>query len=264
MDGNLIQINNRQVFGYIHEPVGSDQSKLPVLICPSLGHEYYRTHWCIRRLTTQLTRSGFTVGRFDYSGTGDSAGSLNDVASIQQWMEDTYGMACHLQNITESPQIHVLGLRMGAIFAAAVAATGMVDELVLWEPTRSAKHMLDQWRCMHETMIDLWMTPLKTVDDGRSEEILGAIYPRPILDELESFTFGNIADLKCTTATVVSTRKQLEWEQEGYQQRVVEEPSDWEQLSMIEQAWLPTQSPSSIRQILAQSALSKPIVHPVA
>ena len=117
---------------------------------------------------------------------------------------------------------------------------------------------------MHETMIDLWMTPLKTVDDGRSEEILGAIYPRPILDELESFTFGNIADLKCTTATVVSTRKQLEWEQEGYQQRVVEEPSDWEQLSMIEQAWLPTQSPSSIRQILAQSALSKPIVHPVA
>src|ERR1700692_718420 len=58
-------------FGWLH-PGNGDRG---VVLCNSFGHEYVWTHKGMRRLADELSARGIWVLRFDYRGTGDSAGA---------------------------------------------------------------------------------------------------------------------------------------------------------------------------------------------
>ena len=65
------------LLGRLHRPLGG-RARGGVLICPPVGIELAHSHYVLRCLARELTACGFAVLRFDYAGTGQSAGDMND------------------------------------------------------------------------------------------------------------------------------------------------------------------------------------------
>lgn len=126
--------SDRPLFGVYHPPAERPVRRAGVLICNALGREYLRTHRTLRQLAIRLTEAGYHVLRFDYSGTGDSAGRGGD-ATLRRWEEDADLAADELEAIGGVRRIRVVGVRLGGAVAATLAADRSdVDDLALWDP----------------------------------------------------------------------------------------------------------------------------------
>jgi pimeloyl-ACP methyl ester carboxylesterase len=128
----------RRLFGiYIPARVQGANTRA-VVLCHPWGHEYLGSHRSMRALGSMLSAAGFHVLRFDYFGTGDSAGDMRE-ASLEGWRSDI-GMAIdELRDTTGAARVGLAGLRLGATLAAEVAAARPreVDALALWDPVIS-------------------------------------------------------------------------------------------------------------------------------
>src|SRR5690242_13829971 len=71
-------------FGWYH-PAAGDQREVGVVLCAPLGYEAMCSHRSIRLLAEALAADGFPVVRFDYHGTGDSAGEDTDPERLTAW-----------------------------------------------------------------------------------------------------------------------------------------------------------------------------------
>src|ERR1700733_8104900 len=78
---------DRPLAGWLHLPEAGT-ARAGIVLCPSLGVEALVAQPAYLRLARQLENMGFAVLRFDYSATGDSAGSMESDASIARWVED--------------------------------------------------------------------------------------------------------------------------------------------------------------------------------
>ena len=96
-----------------------------------------RAHRAYRQLALLLTRKGFHVLRFDYVGTGDSSGDLDDVTATD-WMVNVGQAIDELKDLAGLSSVDLVGLRLGALIAAGAAAErDDVDRLILWDPVLS-------------------------------------------------------------------------------------------------------------------------------
>jgi pimeloyl-ACP methyl ester carboxylesterase len=128
----------RRIFG-IHEPAASNGGRpRAAVLCNPWGSEYIYAHRSMRQLAIKLSLCGYHTLRFDYFGTGDSAGeqSQTDLAGLQA---DVHVAIEALKDITEAPKVALIGLRVGANIAAHVASRcpAEVEALVLWDPILS-------------------------------------------------------------------------------------------------------------------------------
>ena len=72
--------------------------------------------------------------RFDYFGTGDSAGA-GEEGSVEQWSRDVDTAIDELRDTTSLDRVSLVGLRFGGLLAADVAARRKdLDRVVLWDP----------------------------------------------------------------------------------------------------------------------------------
>jgi alpha/beta superfamily hydrolase len=124
----------RRLFGLYTPGRGGPGARAAVL-CHPWGQEYLRAHRSVRHLATLLSRAGVHVLRFDYLGTGDSAGDLTD-GDLAGWQRDVEHAIDELQETAGVARVGLVGLRLGAAIAAGVAARrrDAVDRLVLWDP----------------------------------------------------------------------------------------------------------------------------------
>src|SRR3954469_1772305 len=74
-------------FGLLHPPSGESARRAGVLLCYPGIQEYNISHWAFRKLAGMLGRAGFPVLRFDWAGTGDSAGDAA-AGRVATWLED--------------------------------------------------------------------------------------------------------------------------------------------------------------------------------
>jgi uncharacterized protein len=128
----------RRLFG-IFEPAGvTSVGKRAAVLCYPWGAEYVHAHRAMRQLAVRLSAAGIDTLRFDYFGTGDSAGEMVD-ADLGTWEADIELAIDELRDIVGSARLTLIGLRLGATLAARVAALrpGDVDTLVLWDPILS-------------------------------------------------------------------------------------------------------------------------------
>jgi uncharacterized protein len=126
--------SQQQLFGVYHSAEPGTPRRGSVVLCHPLGHEYLRAHRAFRNLAAALAGQGFHVLRFDYFGTGDSAGEP-DQTTIEQCLEDVATAIDELKDIAGSSKVSLVGLRLGATMATMVAAGRRdIDRIVLWDP----------------------------------------------------------------------------------------------------------------------------------
>lgn len=142
----------RPLFGWYHAPTGRPRGEV-VVLCPSVGAEYMTGHRALRTLAERLAADGFAALRFDWPGTGDSAGDAGDpddpAATLAAWRA---GLAAAIERArawSGAGRVTVVGLRAGALLAAGAGPALGVDRVVLWWPPASGRQLLRELRARH-------------------------------------------------------------------------------------------------------------------
>lgn len=105
-----------------------------VVFCPAFGAEFTRTHRASRLLAQRLAANGFDTLRFDYYGTGDSAGEDHEFTADGA-VDDALAAIAEAQDLSGARRVMLVGMRDGAAIALRAAAHARgVDRLVLWDP----------------------------------------------------------------------------------------------------------------------------------
>ncbi len=130
----------RHLFGLFTPGAPGRRRDCGVLLCPPLGHEYVCSYRTYGRLSTRLAQAGFPVLRFDYFGTGNSAGTAADPGLVDAWRESVSLAVDELRRSSGYDRVAVVGLRFGATLMATVAAERSdIETAVLWNPCPTGK-----------------------------------------------------------------------------------------------------------------------------
>jgi predicted alpha/beta hydrolase len=112
----------RPLFGWLHAPVEEAASSVGCVICSPFGDEAIRTHRTMRHLAAAAAHAGIPTLRFDYDGTGDSAGHDLYPDRLASWLASIRLAATTLRQTEKVERICFVGLRLGAALAALVAS----------------------------------------------------------------------------------------------------------------------------------------------
>ncbi len=133
--------DDRPLFGWLCAP-DDGAARAVVVLCNPIGAECDNAQAAFDALTPRLVAAGVATFRFDYDGTGDSAGSWTDDDRLGSWLESVRAAVAFARS-TGVAQVAVVGMRMGALLAVAALAGGpAVDALVLWDPSASGRRFL--------------------------------------------------------------------------------------------------------------------------
>jgi alpha/beta superfamily hydrolase len=122
---------DQALFGIYHP--GAFEQGIGVLLCPPLGQDLIRCHRLYRQLAHALTGIGAAVLRFDYYGTGDSAGASEEVG-WPRCVADVTAAADQLRLRSGCQRIVGFGARLGGSLALAAADRAHLYQLILWDP----------------------------------------------------------------------------------------------------------------------------------
>lgn len=125
----------RELFGLYLPSAASVRRRHAVLLCSPFGQEAIRASRLYRVLGDRLQAAGFDVLRFDYYGTGDSAGDDAEF-DLDGAVRDAVRAAALLRERSTPARLSFAGLRLGASIAALASAElpQGLDHLVLFEP----------------------------------------------------------------------------------------------------------------------------------
>jgi pimeloyl-ACP methyl ester carboxylesterase len=178
----------RPMFGFYHPPVGSRVRGTGVLLCNPLGDDLIRAHRPFRHLAEELSAAGFPVLRFDFDGTGDSAGDERDPNRVATWRADVGRAAAELRARSGVERLALVGLRLGGTFAALGAADlGAVDALVLWGAYDNGGAFVSEATKAHKMLVMLQPANFSgglPASDG--QEALGFLLATQTIADLEA------------------------------------------------------------------------------
>jgi pimeloyl-ACP methyl ester carboxylesterase len=143
-------------FGWLHEgqPRAARGVVRGVVLCQPFGREAMWIHKGWRVLADGLAAAGSPTLRFDYAGTGDSAGEAEDGEQLERWLQSIRSAVAYLKRTTGVTQVALCGLRLGATLAALVAAEDDIDELVLLAPVLSGRQYLRELRLLQQNWLE--------------------------------------------------------------------------------------------------------------
>jgi pimeloyl-ACP methyl ester carboxylesterase len=174
-----LEAGGRQLLTSLHLAQRLRPRGVAVLLCNPFGEEASRAHRSFRVLATRLRDAGYSTLRFDYSGTGDSAGDAAS-ARLETWIDDLAAAAAHLRHVSGVSRVALLGLRLGASLAALACARGGVQarHLLLWDPVVEGAHYLRELDAAHQAYLrselgDGWVDRRARHADGSPTEALG-------------------------------------------------------------------------------------------
>lgn len=168
--------------------------KSGVILLPPIGYEYWTTHRAMRELAEQLARSGHSVLRIDYRGTGDSSGNQWDAGILNQWKRDIQLSALELRK-SGVTSIALVGLRMGALLALTLAKEVDANAVVAWIPVTAGR------RYVKELQLLSTQAPEDTLTAGGDQTrfLAGCAFTQELLTELSALS----VDAVQTTARVL-------------------------------------------------------------
>ncbi|WP_460713011.1 alpha/beta fold hydrolase [Nocardioides dilutus] len=151
--------SQRPLYGWVSMPATGLVSG-GVILCPPMGEEGRAAHRTFRRLAETLAEEGLVALRFDYDGTGDSAGLQDDPDRVAAWLASVEAARQLLLDLG-APNVSAVGMRLGATLAACQAAASTpFRSLALWDPCLSGRTFLREGEALF----------LLGEDDGRSHD----------------------------------------------------------------------------------------------
>ncbi len=174
---------DREMVGLYHVPAGGQYGSACCILCNPFGQEAVRSHRVFRILAERLAASGFHVLRFDYFGTGDSAGD-DALGDIDGWTSDILQAHQELLRRSGARRSVWLGLKLGGTLAALASARAnrAPDRLVLWEPITDGAAYLDELANAHVAS--------RKAQYGRRWEMQGQLSARAI-EEARTESLGH-------------------------------------------------------------------------
>ena len=123
------------VFGVLHLP---QRSPAPgIIMCHGFTGSRSETHRLFVKTARDFARNGLAVLRFDFRGSGDSAGEFREM-TVSREIEDAEAALNYLVSRPEvdGNRVGVLGLSLGGCVAACLAGReARIRALVLWAAT---------------------------------------------------------------------------------------------------------------------------------
>lgn len=201
------------LFGAFHDAETYAQREVGIVICYPFGSEYMRSHRACRHLAVSLARVGFPVLRFDYRGTGDSAGEASD-ATMADWRADIDLAIDTLRDRTGVESICLAGLRLGASMAFEVASDHPnVDALILWEPVVRGEAYLDELRHQHQELLWRYFANSSHLVDQSTSELLGYPLELRLRHELEQLHLLGLPSADVARALIVESEPSADVQQ---------------------------------------------------
>jgi uncharacterized protein len=177
---------DNELFGLYHAAAGIARNA--VLLCPPLGQDLIRSHRLYRQLAETLAAEGTAALRFDYYGSGDSAGRSVDVDWVR-CIADIAAAAKELRARSGCPGVIAFGARLGGNLAIAAAAAAHFAELIVWDPVLDgAAHVARLDTLQAELRLDpmRFITP-RSVEDAAGQWLGFAVSPR-LRQQLQELT----------------------------------------------------------------------------
>ena len=155
--------------------------------------------------------------------------------------------------MTPATRVVLLGTRFGSSLAveAAIRDPDQVSSVVSWEPVVRGSDYLTELRRMHAQMLDLWVCKISTANDDEREEILGSVYRRSFLNEIETLEmdFQALNQPHLVVDSAHRPASQNDVQSALLKRHLVEDNYSWNDLTQLETAWL---RPQTVRGIVNQ------------
>jgi pimeloyl-ACP methyl ester carboxylesterase len=208
--------SNRELFGAYHAPAASARARGAALLCPPWGQEYLVSHRILRRLAKRLSEKGYHVLRFDYYGTGDSAGD-RDEGDLASWYGDAEMALEELRDMSGVEQVATFGVRLGAIMAWRLAMKRPdVRTTVLWDPVINGAQYINELVSAQQE-VDRWNLGRSLPKGGvGSWHLLGFPMTRAMRESVEAVQLSEFG-LRC------ETRLHLYYSDSGRDHRVLQD-----------------------------------------
>jgi pimeloyl-ACP methyl ester carboxylesterase len=131
---------DEQAVGFYHPASDPNSSRL-LVICPPLFDDYRRSFRALSELAIACADQGVHVLRFDFFGTGESHGLLEEV-TLDDWKEDIRAAIDEGIELTGADQVDLLGVRFGATLAAQ-SRHSKITRYIFWDPVISGNTYLE-------------------------------------------------------------------------------------------------------------------------
>ncbi len=185
---------NKQLYGVYHPPAAQQYRDEAVLICYPTGEEYIRTHRVLTQLTGRLTSLGFHVLRFDYYGSGNSAGRT-DEGDVSQWLQDIKTALTELKDMSAVSRLSVIGVRFGAALAALASSETRLNKLVLWDPVTDGEAYVQDMMDMEQALLEQHRDRINhsiTEMPHTGNEFFGFHFPDAVLESISGVKLNNV------------------------------------------------------------------------
>jgi alpha-beta hydrolase superfamily lysophospholipase len=176
----VFQAAGGSCLGWFHAAEGAPR-RVAVVLCRPLGYEALCSYRTYTQLAHTLSRAGFDVLRFDYHGSGDSAGGDTDPDRVDAWLASIAAAVEQARSLAQTDEIALLGMRLGATLAMEAAhRMGGIGSLMLWAPCASGRAFAREMRAAYASHAQASKT------DG--VEALGTLFTSETLARIEQLS----------------------------------------------------------------------------
>lgn len=163
----------RRLMGWLHLPAaGAKTHSTGVVVCAPLGYDALCAHRSLRHFAEVSAALGYPALRFDYDGTGNSAGNADDPERWTAWKGSIHDAIRSVQKSAGVERVVLLGVGLGATLAATLgAALSEVAGVAAIAPVVKGRSWLREMRALKGVMGRAEPPPEVALPEGVEESV---------------------------------------------------------------------------------------------